>query len=121
MYTKFLLLTVIFLLVDTTTISIGSNGLHSLMHVSIFKAEQQRADEQEKMYPKPGAVATNGVYYYKPYTPSLPAEEDGKPHFFHFNRLDKRRWGNLMRLIAKVVLLITHVAVLVNIINHLLH
>ncbi len=49
------------------------------------------------------------------------SDEDGKSHYFHFNRYQKRRCRALACFVAKIILLITHLCSLLSGFVHITH
>ncbi len=49
------------------------------------------------------------------------SDDDGKSHYFHFNRFEKRRCKAIFCFLAKILLLITHVCSLFVGYTHLTH
>jgi hypothetical protein len=120
MQTKFFFLTILFLLVDTTTISIGSSIVNN---VGGAEKTQQVAVELSNQTFSNAAIDFPIQYsgQIKEYVSSGHAEEDGKPHFFHFNRFQKRRNRKLLCMASKLLLLLPHVGILILNVFHLLH
>ncbi len=124
MNTKILLLAIFFILSVPAKLSIGSynqpgvkqtNALENTLIV--MQAESSLAYTNE---PTPWGITFPNNYSQGHHT-SHNADDDGKSHHFHFNRFQKRRSRNLLCLIAKIILLITHALSFLACVNHIIH
>lgn len=121
MHTKISILIIIVMILIPTTIIAISSGKRSVLkatHAGESKAESHPGGKFI-VFEKEWHVPSTKAAIQKP--SSIPFEEDGNHHYFHFNRFRRWRYRAILKLLGKILLLIIHFSILLCSYLHCLH
>ncbi len=119
MNSKFLFIVAFLLFLVPAIFSIGSNSNNTISQTRTVNDHDLTApDNQHHNIVLWGLELPNN---YQGTSGNHHSEEDGKSHYFHFNRLHKRRCKAVFCFLAKIILLVTHLSTLFTGFIHLTH
>jgi hypothetical protein len=109
MYSKFFFSVVLFLFVIAIKVSSGNESENTSRQTKSYSTK----DVVTPVHPANDNNATTlALEFPKDYSSNHqnnhPGDDDAQTHYFHFNRLNRRRWKALLCFAAKIILLITH-------------
>jgi hypothetical protein len=119
MHTKISIL-IVMILIPTTIIAIsaGKRSVVKVNNASEWKAESHPW-AKFIVFQEEWQVPSTKAAIQKP--SSIPFQEDGSHHYFHFNRFRRWRFRKILKLIGKMLLLIIHFSILLCNYVHCLH
>ena len=121
MHTKLSILIIIFMILIPTTIIAISSGKRTVVKVANATESKTESHAGGKIiaFEKEWHAPSTKAAIQKP--SSIPLEEDGNHHYFHFHRFRRWKYRTIFKVIGKFLLVIIHFSILLCSYLHCLH